>query len=87
VEIARSIDHGATWTNESLAAWSSDRRLWGIAAVGQGWAWAYADGLWVRRGKAPWVHEAMAMNIDGIAGTSKDDVWAVAAGGAVLHRP
>jgi len=85
-----STDGGATWVREGPPSHDGGRSdpLHDVYAAGAGWAFAAGGGLWVRKGRLPWVREVPPeVEMLSIRGTSRADVWAVGDRGLVLHRP
>jgi photosystem II stability/assembly factor-like uncharacterized protein len=88
LDLGHTTDHGATWTSEPVArpTPSTFWRLWRVWSGGSGWAVIVVeDGVFVRRGKPPWVRELSGTFAFG--GSSGADIWAVGPNGTVLHRP
>jgi photosystem II stability/assembly factor-like uncharacterized protein len=86
-QIGRSVDHGATWSLESLGDGPFDRLFGSVWSAGRGWAWILADGVWGRHGKLPWIREFPEGIVSALGGRDEKDVWAVGPEGLVLHRP
>jgi hypothetical protein len=78
-----SANHGKTWRGEGFG-WRYHGDLW---SAGHGFAWVAGAGISARLGKVPWVNEVdREVSLRGVWGSSRKDIWAVGAGGLVLHR-
>ena len=85
-EVGRSVDHGVTWSMESLGKGPFDRHFWSVWSAGHGWAWILADGVWGRHGTLPWVRELPEGMVRALGGRDEKDVWAVGDSGLILQR-